>query len=243
MERRTTPFRIRIRKTMSDPIIAPRLFKFLAELRKHNHREWFSEQKPRYESDVLMPAVELVARLEKPLAKVAPLLSAVPKKHGGSVMRIYRDTRFGKDKTPYKTNVGISLRHQANVNIHAPGVYIHLEPKSCFIGAGCWRPERNVLAAIRSSIDDEPKTWVRARDQTTLRSTFELAGESLKTSPKNYSNDHPLIEDLRRIDFIAVAPLDEADVTSPDVVKLLIERIRQVRPLMRFLCDAIEVPY
>ncbi len=228
---------------MSDSIITPKLFKFLGELKKHNNREWFAEQKARYESEVLLPAVELVEGLEKPLAQVAPMLSAIPKKHGGSVMRIYRDTRFGKDKTPYKTNVGISIRHQANADIHAPGVYIHLEPKACFIGAGCWRPERSVLAAIRSAIDADPKGWSRVRDQTTRQSKFELAGERLKTSPKGFSADHPMIEDLRRIDFIAVAPLEEIEMTSPDVVALLIAHVRKVRPLMRFLCDAMEVPY
>lgn len=98
---------------MSESIITPRLYTFLSELKKHNRREWFEENKERYETDVLLPAVELVAQLQKPLAKVAPMLSAVPKKHGGSIMRIFRDTRYGKDKSPYKTNVSLSIRHQA----------------------------------------------------------------------------------------------------------------------------------
>ena len=110
------------------------------------------------------PAVELVRQLEKPLAKIAPMLRVIPKGHGGSVMRIYRDTRFGKDKTPYKSNVGISIRHQAGKDIHAPGAYIHLDPDECFIGAGCWRPDSTFLSAIRAAINDDPKGWERARD-------------------------------------------------------------------------------
>ena len=90
--------------------ITPKLFRFLRELKKNNDRDWFAENKHRYEDDVKQPAVELVRRLEKPLDRVAPMLSVVAKGHGGSVLRIYRDTRFSKDKTPYKTNVGISLR-------------------------------------------------------------------------------------------------------------------------------------
>ncbi|MFK8111963.1 MAG: DUF2461 domain-containing protein [Rubripirellula sp.] len=228
---------------MSESIITPKLFKFLRQLVRNNNRDWFAENKKRYQEEVLFPAVELVQQLEKPLVRVAPMLAVTPKAHNGSVMRIYRDTRFGKDKTPYKTNVGISIRHQADKNIHAPGIYLHLDPKECFIGAGCWRPESKVLAAILSAIDEDPKRWIRVRDNKTFRSVYDFTGESLKTSPRDYPKDHPMIEDLRRIDFIAVAPLTEADFTSEEVVKLLIDRIKKAKPLMEFLCDAIEVPY
>ena len=228
---------------MSDSIISPKLFKFLRELSRNNERDWFQENKSRYEQDVRDPAVELVAQLEKPLAKVAPMLQAIPKRHGGSVMRIYKDTRFSKDKTPYKTNVGISLRHEANSDIHAPGVYIHLEPNECFVGAGCWRPERSVLAAIRTAISEDPKGWKRARDSKMFRECFDLAGESLKTAPRGVPKDDPQIEDLRRIDFIGIAPLEPADFSRPDVVDLLIDHIKRAKPFMNFLCDAIDVPY
>ncbi len=228
---------------MPESIITPKLFKFLRDLKRNNNREWFAEHKSRYEQDVRDPAVELVRQLEGPLAKAAPMLRAIPKGHGGSVMRIYKDTRFSKDKTPYKTNVGISIRHQANKDIHAPGVYIHLEPKECFVGAGCWRPESKVLAAIRAAIDEDPKAWKRARDNKDFQKEFDLVGESLKTSPRDYPRDHPLIADLRRIDFIAIAPLTEADLTSDKIVSLLLDRVKKAKPLMQFLCDAIDVPY
>jgi uncharacterized protein (TIGR02453 family) len=228
---------------MSDSIITPRLFKFLRELKKNNNREWFAENKSRYEQDVREPAVELVRQLEKPLSKAAPMLMAIAKGHGGSVMRIYKDTRFAKDKTPYKTNVGISLRHEACKDIHAPGVYIHLDPDECFIGAGCWRPDKNVLAATRAAIAQDAKRWKRVRDNKAFRESFELAGESLKTKPRDYPADHPMIDDLRRIDFIAVAPLSQKDFTSVTIVPKLIDHIKRSKPLMQFLCDAIEIPY
>ena len=158
-------------------------------------------------------------------------------------MRIYKDTRFSKDKTPYKTNVGISLRHQADKDIHAPGAYIHIDPDECFIGAGCWRPQSKVLAAIRAAIDEDPKAWIRARDNKAFKQVFQLAGDRLKTAPRDYARDHPMIEDLRRIDFIAVAPISEADVTSDKIVSLVIDRIKKAKPLMKFLCAAIDVPY
>ncbi len=228
---------------MSTPIITPKLFKFLRELNRNNNREWFAENKSRYENDVRDPAVEFVSQLQKPLAKIAPLLQAIPKAHGGSVMRIYKDTRFSKDKTPYKTNVGISLRHEADKNIHAPGAYVHLDPKECFVGVGCWRPESRVLSAIRASIDEDAKRWKRVRDNKRFVEHFELAGERLKTSPRDYSKDHPMIDDLRRIDFIGVAPLTQAEITSGEFVSLVIDRIKRAKPLMEFLCDAIDVPY
>ena len=228
---------------MPEPIISPKLFKFLSDLSKNNNRDWFNENKSRYEQDVRDPAVELVARLEKPLSRSAPMLRAIPKRHGGSVMRIYKDTRFSKDKTPYKTNVGISLRHEANQDIHAPGVYIHLDPKECFIGAGCWRPERKVLAAIRQAIEDDPAAWKRAHQGKRFTEKFELAGESLKTAPRGIPKDHPQIEDLRRIDFIAIAPLKRSEFSDEDVVKTLMDHIKRAKPLMEFLCDAIDVPY
>ena len=110
------------------------------------------------------------------------MLVAIPKGHGGSVMRIYKDTRFSKDKTPYKTNVGISLRHEACKDIHAPGVYIHLDPAECFIGAGCWRPERSVLAATRAAIDREPRAWKRARDNKAFRNRLNLPANHSRRS-------------------------------------------------------------
>ena len=228
---------------MPESPLSPRLFKFLSELEKNNNRDWFAEQKSRYERDVREPSLRLIEMLEPPLAKAAPMLQAIAKKSGGSLMRIYRDTRFSKDKTPYKTNVGISLRHQAGCDIHAPGAYVHFATDECFVAAGCWRPERNTLAAIRSRIDVQPDAWKRARNHKALKEHFQLAGERLKTAPRGFAKDHPLIDDLRRIDFIAVSPVTRKQLTSGDPVELIISRIKAARSLMRFLCDAIDVPY
>ncbi|QDT06056.1 hypothetical protein K227x_44630 [Rubripirellula lacrimiformis] len=228
---------------MTDPILSAKLFKFLRALRRNNNREWFNENKPRYEQDVRQPAIELVRRLEKPLASAAPMLGVIAKGHGGSVMRIYRDTRFSKDKTPYKVNVGISIRHQADSNIHSPGIYLNLAPGDCFLGAGLWQPPSNQLAAIRAAIDESPKDWIRARDQKRFRESFTLVGSSLKTAPRDYPKDHPMIEDLRRKDFMGVAPLTEEQMTGPDAVAAIIDKIKNAKPWMTFLCDAVGVPY
>ncbi|TWT82096.1 hypothetical protein CA13_35560 [Planctomycetes bacterium CA13] len=155
---------------MPPPVIPQNLFHFLDQLMRNRNRNWFAEHKYEHERLVRAPAVELVRQIEKPLARIAPMLAAVPKGHGRSVMRVYRGTRCSDDKTRGETNVGISLRHQANRDIHGPnrgihgpnrgihgpGACIHLATDECFVANGCWRPERSVLAAIRSKIDSDP---------------------------------------------------------------------------------------
>lgn len=220
-----------------------RLFRFLDELSENNDREWFAENKARYRDEVLQPAVELVRRLEKPLVRIAPMMRVVPKAHNGSVMRIYRDTRFSKNKQPYKTNVGISLRHEANGDIHAPGLYVHFANDECFVGCGCWRPPRDSLGAIRAAIAESPAAWKKAVTSKRFRDAFALAGESLKTAPRDYPKDHPMIVDLRRIDFIGVANVKAKDMLGESGLNNILDKMKAARSLMKFLCEAVGVPY
>lgn len=223
--------------------ISPQLFDFLADLSDNNRRDWFKANKGRYDAEVLDPAVELVNQLVKPFARLAPMLIVSPKRHGGSVMRIYKDTRFSKDKTPYKTSVGISFRHEADGTIHAPGVYLHLDPHDSFLGVGCWRPARTALTAIRSAITERPQAWKRTVTGKRFREHYQLAGDSLKTAPRGVPRDHPQIRDLRRVDFIGTAPLEIAEVSAPGFVDDLQARVKAARPFMTFLCDALDIPY
>jgi uncharacterized protein (TIGR02453 family) len=231
-----------VSKALMSPI-TPQLFEFLSELSDNNRRDWFKAHKGRYDAEVLNPAVELVSQFVKPLAKLAPLLVASPKRHGGSVMRIYKDTRFSRDKTPYKTSVGISFRHEADGTIHAPGVYLHLDPHASFLGVGCWRPERTALAAIRSAIKEQPQAWNRVVNGKRFREKYELAGDSLKTAPRGIPRDHPQIHDLRRIDFIGTAPLEISEICDPNFIGDLQAQVAAAKPFMMFLCDALDVPY
>lgn len=223
--------------------ITPQLFDFLSDLSMNNRRDWFKENKPRYEAEVLDPAVALVSQLVEPFAKLAPMLVVNPKRHGGSVMRIYKDTRFSKDKTPYKTSVGISFRHEADGTIHAPGVYLHLDPHASFLGVGCWRPERTALAAIRSAIETRAASWRRIVTGKRFGQHYTLAGDSLKTAPRGIPRDHPQLVDLRRIDFIGTATLEIPEICAPDFTEKLQLQVKAARPFMTFLCDALDVPY
>ena len=103
----------------------PQTFEFLRQLAAHNERDWFQEHKAEYEQFVRTPALQFITAMKSPLRKVSRFLEADPRKTGGSLIRIYRDTRFSKDKTPYKIHIGMQFRHEAGFDIHAPGAYIH----------------------------------------------------------------------------------------------------------------------
>ena len=108
---------------------------------------------------------------------------ASDRRTGGSLMRVYRDTRFAKDKTPYKTNVGIHFRHEFGRDVHAPGFYVHVAPEECFLAVGLWRPDAAALGEVRKAIVESPDRWRRARDDKRFRERFTLEGESLKSRP------------------------------------------------------------
>ena len=116
--------------------IKPALFDFMRELKANNERPWFEANKARYRAEVRDPMLDFIEAFAEPLAEISPHFRADPRPNGGSLFRIYRDTRFAKDKTPYKTNVGAHFRHEAGKDAHAPGFYLHLEPGMCFAGCG-----------------------------------------------------------------------------------------------------------
>ncbi len=221
----------------------PDLVGFLAELTAHNDRDWFKRNKPRYEQHVLEPALAFIDAMAAPLAKFAPHFQAVAKRSGGSLMRIYRDTRFSADKSPYKTNLGIQFRHERGRDVHAPGYYFHIDPDQVFIGAGLWHPDTVALRDIRSAITDSPDDWLAARDARAFTRRFRLSGDSLKRPPKGFAADHPLINDLKRKDFIAIAELTHSELYRDDLVKTLSRYYREATPLMEFLCAATAVPF
>jgi len=217
--------------------------KFLSDLKKNNKREWFQEHKQRYESAFLDPSLSFIEAMQKPLKKLSPFLEAVPKKMGGSLMRIYRDTRFGKDKTPYKTNIGIQFRHEAGCNVHAPGCYLHIEPDNVFVGIGIWRPEKETLRMIRERISQQPAEWKKVCNQKKFRELYKLSGESLIRPPAGFDKEDPMIEEIKRKDFIAICSLKPKQIESPEIIQDVITHFKRATPFMRFLCEAIEIPY
>lgn len=228
---------------MDFPGFKPTIFQFLEELADNNDRRWFQDHKRRYELEVREPSLAFIRDFRLRLRRISRYFVADDRRTGGSLMRVYRDTRFSKDKTPYKTNVGIQFRHEFGKDVHAPGFYVHVAPGECFLGLGLWRPDRDALARIRQVIVDRPDRWRRARDHAKFRRCFELAGSSLKTAPRGFPADHPLIEDLRRTDLLGLRDLSEQDVLDEKFSDSVATAFAAGRPFMRFLCDALQVPF
>lgn len=214
-------------------------FQFLRDLKANNDRDWFAENKGRYEEDVKAPALRLIEDFGPHLKKLSPHFMATPR----SLFRIYRDTRFSKDKTPYKTATGIHFRHEQAKDAYAPGFYFHVAPGEVFIALGIWHPQSAALRMIRDHIVEDPAGWKRASRGKKFRETFELQGDSLKRAPKGIDPEHPLIDDLRRKDFIGVQSTTQAFATSPDLPEELAARFRAGVPLVRYLCSALGVPF
>jgi uncharacterized protein (TIGR02453 family) len=221
----------------------PSLLGFLDELKRNNERDWFAENKGRYETLVREPALDFIVAMGPHLDRIAPQFEAVAKKMGGSLMRVFRDTRFGRDKTPYKTNVGIQFRHTQGKDVHSPGYYMHIEPGGHFIGAGMWHPDPDSLGKIRDAIVERTKAWKNARDDAMFRRIYTLDGGTLKRPPRGYPSDHPMVEDLKRTDFIATCPIDDGELLKKDFAERIAKRFDAAKPLMQFLCRAVGVPF
>jgi uncharacterized protein (TIGR02453 family) len=217
----------------------PELFRFLRDLNANNDRAWFAENKDRYEREVRNPALDFVEDFAPHLERLSPHFVADPRPSGGSLFRIHRDTRFSKDKSPYKPYTGIQFRHELGKDAHAPGFYLHLAPGGVFAAAGIWHPDQPTLGRIREAIARDRKGWRAA----TKGERFRLAGDSLKRAPAGFDPEHPLIEDLKRKDFIGVVTLSEKDVCARGFVESFAKTCKDVSPLVRFLCAAVDAPY
>ena len=216
---------------------------FLKELAANNNREWFKANKSRYEEQVLDVALRFIQSMQNPLAQIAPHFTAVPQRTGGSLMRVYRDTRFSKNKLPYKTNIGIQFRHELAKNVHAPGYYVHIDPDQVFLGVGMWRPESEPLRGIRERIAAKPAEWRRAVGDKGYQRHFKLGGEALSRPPRGFDKNHELIEDIKRKSFLGVKNMDRDDCLSPQFQRKVETAFKAADPFMRFLCKSVGVPF
>lgn len=217
--------------------------RFLKELSSNNNRDWFALNKTRYEDEVRTPALNFIDAMEPSVKRLSPYIDCTAKKVGGALMRVHRDTRFGKDKTPYKTNIGIQFRHVRGKDVHCPGYYVHIEPGDVFFGAGIWKPDSANVKAIRTLIDEHPREWRALKKKVFGKSDFEFSGDSLKRAPKGFSPEHPEIEDLRRKDFIAVLNLPVSAIHQEDFPARIAAHMKTTAPLMKFLCEANDLMF
>jgi uncharacterized protein (TIGR02453 family) len=224
----------------------PALFAFLRELEANNDKNWWEKNKDRYHAVVRDPALDFITDFGARLTQISPYFTADSRTIGGSLMRPYRDTRFTRDKTPYKTNVGIQFRHEAGKDVHAPGFYLHLAPGSCFAGVGLWHPETGVARAIRHAIHDDAEGWAKATQRKPFTDTWSTAqddDEMLKRVPAGLDPGHPHADDLRMKSFIAGATLTQKQVASAGFDQELASMFANAGDYARFLCDALELPF
>ena len=215
----------------------PQTMKFLQQIKKNNNKPWFDKNKSSYE-EIRSAAIEIAGDLIKEVqAFDASIGSPDPKK---SVMRIYRDIRFSKDKTPYKTNIGIGLGHGSD--IHSAGYYIHIQPGNSFIGGGMWMPEPKDLQKIRQEIDYNFKDFKAIVEAPAFKKTFGKldSEEKLIRAPKPYSEDNPAIDYLKLKSLTCGTKLGDEDVLSKNFVKKVAQIFKTMQPFIRFLNEAIK---
>ena len=220
------------------------LFKFLAELAANNNREWFNANKPRYEQSVVEPVIEFISAFDERLNSISENFITDTRRNGGSMFRIYRDTRFSRDKRPYKENVGCHFRHIAGKDAHAPGFYLHLQPGNVFVGAGIWLPPGPALDSIRTAIVENPDSWKKIVNSKMFLKRFgEIQGDRLKRPPRGYDPDHELLHDLKLKSFFIKQSLSDSDVQSPKFIDDVNKVYTEAAPLMKFLTNAVGLPF
>ncbi|WP_047608852.1 DUF2461 domain-containing protein [Rahnella aquatilis] len=223
-------------------IFSPAGLQFLNKLAQNNSRDWFKANQDEYENTLRTPALRFIEQMQPEIIAISPRLTAVAKKVGGSLMRPQRDSRFSKDKTPYKTNVGIQFRHFQGKDVHAPGLYLHIAEDGCFIAAGIWHPESKALNAIRACIDENPNAYQKAL-KSLHDNGFVMDGDSLSRPPRGFDKNHPLLAELKRKDFIALKHIAFEDLCRPDVIDFCAAQFRHCAPLMAYLCFALELDF
>ncbi len=228
---------------MSQSYFSPAFFKFLRELKANNNRPWFHANKERYEQVVRNPLLDFIGVLGPRLRKISPSLIVDNSPSGGSMFRIYRDTRFSKDKTPYKTHAAAQFRTSSSRDVHSPGYYLHLEPGEVYSGGGIWRPEAPVLGQIRDYLASHPARWKAVLGDKKFSRRCMIEGEKLQRPPKGYSPDHELIEYLKYKDYIFFTQFGERDACSPDFLDRYVEACAAASPMMKFLADALKLPW
>lgn len=219
-------------------------FAFFKELAKHNERAWFEENKQRYKDSVAAPLSDFMSAVAPRVARISKHIVVDPRPNGGSMFRIYRDVRFGKDKRPYKENAGCQFRHALGKDAHAPGFYMHFAVDEVFFGGGLWMPEPDALNKIRHAIAGDAKAWKKIVGDKSFAETFtSVRGDALTRPPKGFDADHPCIDDIKRKSFFAMHESSAKIAQSPALLDEVETTFKTAKPLMKFLCDAVGAPF
>jgi len=218
-------------------------FAFFRELKANNERSWFEANKQRFRDGVQAPMSQFIEAMAPKLAKVSKNFIADPRPNGGSMFRIYRDMRFSKG-APYKEHAACHFRHALGKDAHAPGFYMHFAPNDVFFGGGLWMPPPAALAAVRTAIAAKSAAWKKVLSDRAFRKHFDaIGGDALSRPPRGFDADHPFIEDIKKKSFYAMRSVPAKIAHSADLVDEVADTFRSASPMMKFLCNAIGVPY
>lgn len=215
----------------------PEGLSFLRRLKRNNARPWFQKHKPDYDELVRFPMECLIASLRPRMAEVAPDFDFQPRK---SIFRIYRDTRFSNDKTPYKTNIAASFEARGqNMVKGSGGLYVGVEIGEIFVGGGIYLPTGEQLKAIRAFIDAKPDELRAVVEHPSFVKVFgEILGDRLQKAPLGYPKDHPMIEYLRLKQFYVGVEYDEKECLKPRFLENVVRVFTAAMPFIRWLQQA-----
>jgi len=213
------------------------IIEFLKALQKHNDRDWFNANRKQY---------EIAKReMENLLNKVIPLISSIDPSVNSltakeCIFRIFRDVRFSKDKSPYKTNFGGFIVKGGRKGINA-GYYIHIEPGASFIGGGMYMPQSDILKKLRQEIlynTEEFKNIIN--DKKFVNLFGQIEGDKLKRPPKDFPADFPEIELLKFKSYVVLHPLTDNGIMSDSFINNMMEVFQAMQPLNKFLNKALD---
>lgn len=213
---------------------SPEFFAFFRDLKRHNDREWFGDNKARYLEHVEGPMLQFIADFAPRLHTISRAFVADKRRMGGSMFRIYRDTRFAADKSPYKTWTAARFAHEARRKVEGvPAFFTHLGPGDNFGGGGVYHLNMPQLTKIRHAIVESPRDWAK------VRARVEVRGDQLKRAPAGFSAAHEHIEDLKRQNLFAMTPFTDAEVVAPGFIDAFTDACERTAPLVEFQTKAM----
>jgi uncharacterized protein (TIGR02453 family) len=211
--------------------------KFLRALKRNNRRDWFQHRKEQYEALVRAPMIAVVEQLATDMRAFAPEVVVDPKR---AVFRVYRDTRFSEDKTPYKTHIAASFPWRGLQRGQGAGLYFHIAPTEVWIGGGMYAPDTSQLQALREHVAKNHRRLRSIVESGVFKRMFKaLEGEQLQRVPRGFDKDHEAADYLRRRQFLAVRELPGSLAVDAKFYPTLLATFRAAAPLVRYLNEPL----
>lgn len=211
-------------------IINPDLFSFFSKLKQNNNRDWFQSNKAEFK--LLEGQVKLFMK------EIEQNLQIHDKIEKAKMFRIYRDVRFSKNKTPYKTHFGLAF-HREKPALRG-GYYLHLEPENSFLGVGFWAPEKEDLQRIRKELEINAEEYRQIMDNKAFKKHWgSLSGEEVKTAPKGFSKEHPNIDLIKKKQHVFIKNFSDQEVLSSDFIWVIDTHFQNIRPFFDYMSHVL----